>query len=67
MELMLVSVDGGFAPYTKESLLYYSKMPKGDVIYANITHPRNNSFHRKYFKMLRVVSLNTDVSESIIL
>ena len=66
-QLKLIKVNGGFAPFTKESKESFEKIPLKSVVVANVRLPRNGAFHKKFFAMLRVVAENIDSDENILL
>lgn len=54
MEINLVKGESGFIPFDPESEEFFEKKDIGDFFSADITKPRNNQFHKKFFALLKV-------------
>lgn len=53
MEIHLVRTSLGLQAYADEDYEQLRKIKVGSVVKANIVHPRNVKFHRKFFSLIR--------------
>lgn len=55
MKIELIVTQTGYAPANEEAIAARRKYHKpGALVVANVTVPRNNKFHRKYFALLKM-------------
>jgi len=63
MMITLKKLDSVLLPENQESADYIHKMKYGTIISANFTKPRNYSFHKKYFALIKFAYENWQPTE----
>lgn len=65
MEIYLLNTAEGLKPLYESDRLSKSTLKIGKVYKADIVHPRNIDFHRKFFALLNVGYANTKMEDRI--